>query len=69
MHTGRGKFTPPKNGELQKSQKHFYRENGYYYMPIVGKIQRKKGYFYYVDKEGNIHEVIPKRGRKSKKSE
>jgi hypothetical protein len=38
-------------------------------MPIVGKIQRKKGYFYYVDKEGNVHEVVPKRGRRSKKSE
>jgi len=31
---------------------------------IVGKIERKKGYWYYVDAEGNIRETKPKRKKK-----
>ena len=30
----------------------------------VGKIKRKKGMFYYIDGEGNIYEMEPKRRKR-----
>jgi len=33
---------------------------------IVGKIERREGYLYYVDREGNVWETKLKRGGKKK---
>ena len=32
----------------------------------VGKIKRKKGMFYYIDGEGNIYEMEPKKKKKKR---
>lgn len=36
---------------------------------IVGKIEREKGYLYYIDEEGNIWKAPLKRGGRKKKSD